>query len=148
VRRNARDVFINIPFDARGEKTFLALIAALVALGLTPRSVVEIPTQQPRLERLFQLISQCPYSIHDLSRTGLSTNGGFRVPRFNMPFELGLAVALSLTLRGRNRHEWWVFETTAHRLPVSLSDLAGYDCSVYEDTVAGLFRAVAADYGI
>src|SRR5437588_4429091 len=53
-------------------------------------------------------------------------------PQFNMPFELGLAVALEKTRRGR--HEWLVFETQPHRVWKSLSDLAGTDEYVHGGT--------------
>lgn len=140
-----RDVFINVPFDRRGEPIFVGLISSLVGIGLNPRSVLEIPTQQSRLERIFGLIAASAFSIHDLSRLGLSRGGGFCVPRFNMPFELGLAVAVSLSQhKGRTPpHQWWVLETARNRLPVSLSDLGGYDATVYGGTLLGLFRAVS-----
>ena len=80
-------VFINCPFDKNYEKLFLALIAGLTGLGLTPRCVLEIPPNRSRLERLFELIERCASSVHDLSRVELSLRRP-RVPRFNMPFEL------------------------------------------------------------
>jgi hypothetical protein len=48
-------------------------------------------------------MSACGYSFHDLSRVELSSGA----PRFNMPFEVGLAVA---TARWRPSHQWFVFE--------------------------------------
>ena len=38
-----RDVFLNVPFDKAYERQFVALIAALVAIGRTPRCVLELP---------------------------------------------------------------------------------------------------------
>jgi hypothetical protein len=80
------DVFINVPFDAKYENTFLALIASLVGLGLNPRCVLEVPPGIDRLRRLYSLILSCPFSLHDLSRGQVGRTGPFRVPRFNMPF--------------------------------------------------------------
>src|SRR5437667_161672 len=80
------NVFLNLPFDAQHEKIYLALIAGLAALGLTPRCVLEIQPTSARLTRLLRLISSCEYSIHDLSRVQLSPTAP-RCPRFNMPFE-------------------------------------------------------------
>ncbi len=122
------NVFINVPFDARYEGLYLALITGLVGLGLTPRSVVQVPRDQHRLERILKLIRSCPYSIHDLSRVQLATtNKGVRVPRFNMPFELGLAVAVALGANSKRTHHWRVFERVPYRLTHSLTDLNGYD---------------------
>ncbi len=90
-RKTAGDVFINVPFDTKYERLYLALVTGVVGLGLTPRCVVEVPHDRHRLERILALIGSCPFSIHDLSRVQLATTKkGFRVPRFNMPFELGL----------------------------------------------------------
>jgi hypothetical protein len=113
-----------------------------VALGLNPRCVLEIDPDQSRLARIFGLISNCGYSVHDLSRVALSRAGVFRVPRFNMPFELGLAVAIALSSGPRRTHRWRVIERVRHRLSTSLSDLGGYDPGIYDGTVAGLFRVL------
>ncbi len=104
------DVFINAPFDAKYERQFLALVAGIVGLGLNPRSVLELPASHDRLTRLLELIRQCPYSIHDLSRVEVSRDKTFRVPRFNMPFELGLAVGVALDQGG---HEWQLLEAVS-----------------------------------
>ena len=80
-----------MPFDGRYAPLYLAAIAGLCGLGLRPRGVVEIAGAQRRLERIHNLLERCPVSVHDLSRVEMSRG----VPRFNMPFELGLAVEMS-----------------------------------------------------
>jgi hypothetical protein len=139
-RSRSADVFINIPFDQRNEYLYLSLIAAIVGLGLAPRSVLEIPHDAARLERIFDLIRSCPCSIHDLSAVRLS-RGPFRVPRFNMAFELGLAAAVSLSTNGR--HKFRVMDAIPHRVTQSLSDLGGYDAFVHRRSTNGVFEAVA-----
>ncbi|MBI3491235.1 MAG: hypothetical protein HY047_05560 [Acidobacteria bacterium] len=117
------DVFINLPFDSRHERRYIGLIAGLVGLGLNPRCVLEVPPSRDRLRRLVALIRDCRTSIHDLSEVRLSRRGRYAVPRFNMPFELGLAVAISDARRTRLRHEWRVMEAEPFRINESLSDL-------------------------
>jgi hypothetical protein len=80
-------------------------------------------------------MGKCPYSFHDLSRVELSHG----VPRFNMPFELGLAVEMS----HRQKHRWFVFESKPYRLPRSLSDLNGTDPLIHDGRPEGLLRALA-----
>ena len=96
-RRTARPVrdnaFINIPYDRMYEAMYVAFIAGLSAFGLIPRATVEIPGRARRLDRIVGLLRRCRYSFHDLSRVGID-RGPPPTPRFNMPFELGLAVAL------------------------------------------------------
>jgi hypothetical protein len=132
-------VFINVPFDSAYEPLFLALLAALVGRGFVPRSVLEIPPNQDRLKRLLDLIQACGLSLHDLSRVTLS-RGTFRVPRFNMPFEAGLAVGIA---RNTPSHEWRLLEGRRYRLQQSLSDLNGFDPVIHEDRPEGMLAAVA-----
>ncbi|HEX8818053.1 MAG TPA: hypothetical protein VF753_21370 [Terriglobales bacterium] len=131
-------VFLNIPYDKQFENLYLAYIAGLSAFGLIPRATLEIPTSQRRLERILKLIGECAYSIHDLSRVQLDRKAP-RVPRFNMSFELGLAVAQS---HDRNRNTWYVCESVAHRIHKSLSDLDGTDVRIHNGTVRGVFAAL------
>ena len=141
-RKRRRSVFINIPFDSRYEKLFLTVISGLVGLGLTPRCALELPASTDRLRRIFTLLEQCGSSIHDLSRVQLSRRHP-RCPRFNMPFEAGLATALVLQNKS---HERFVFESVPYRLQKSLSDLNGADPLIHRDTVKGLLRGLMDAY--
>lgn len=122
---NKADIFLNVPFDNRYRPLFIALITGVLAHGGNPRCVLELPASRDRLTRLKKLIRQCPVSFHDLSRvqsTRLPKHG--LVPRFNMPFELGLSVMAG--------GHFFVLEERPHRLQLSLSDLNGYDPLVHE----------------
>jgi len=99
-----RSVFLNIPYDAGFQRLY---IAGISAFGLVPRATLEIPTSERRLDRIIALIDECAYSIHDLSRVQLDRKAPI-TPRFNMPFELGLAVARN-SPHGRQR--WYVCES-------------------------------------
>jgi hypothetical protein len=131
-------VFLNFPFDKSYEPLFVSLIAALVALGRTPRCVLEVPeTGDGRLVRIFRLIRSCPVSIHDLSRVGLPV-------RFNMPFELGIAVALA---RIDKDHDFIMLEAERHRLQRTLSDVNGIDPGIHSSTVKGIISCVLSHLG-
>jgi hypothetical protein len=124
-----------VPFDGRYAPLYLAAIAGLCGLGLRPRGVVEIVGSQRRLERIRSLLGRCAISVHDLSRVELSRGA----PRFNMPFELGLAVEM-----GRHqKHEWFVLEARPHRLQRSLSDLNGTDPLIHGGRPEGLLQVLA-----
>ena len=141
MRKRARQesAFLNIPYDQQYESLYLAFIAGLCAFGLRPRATIEIPSTRRRLERIVVLIRGCRYSFHDLSRVQLDRNSP-ATPRFNMPFELGLAVDWSLG--AGSSHEWFVFESMPHRLSKSLSDLNGTDPYIHEGTVHGVLRGL------
>lgn len=131
--------FVNVPYDPDYEKLFIALVAGLSGFGLIPHATLEIPGSERRLNRIVHLLRRCRYSFHDLSRVELDATPP-ATPRFNMPFELGLSVALRLVL-GR-RHEWFVLEARAHRLSKSLSDLGGTDELLHGGTPRGVLRAL------
>jgi len=140
--RYSRDsAFLNIPYDARYANLYLAFIAGLCAFGLEPRATLEIATGERRLDRIFDLMTSCHYSFHDLSRVQLDRVAP-RTPRFNMPFELGLLLGWRKAQRRAN-HTWFVFESKNRRLQKSLSDLDGTDPLIHDGTVRGVFRELS-----
>ena len=89
VQTSTDDVFINCPFDEHYESTFRALIFTIFACGFRPRSARELDDGgQTRIDKLLNIIGDCRYGIHDLSRTELDEHN--QLPRFNMPLELGI----------------------------------------------------------
>jgi len=138
-RAKQESAFLNIPYDQHYEPLYLAFIAGLSGFGLVPRATVEIPTSDRRLDRIMKLIRDCRYSFHDLSRVQVDRMKP-STPRFNMPFELGLAVDWS---RGASpKHEWFVFESKANRLQKSLSDLNGTDPYIHSEKAQGVLRGL------
>jgi hypothetical protein len=129
--------FINIPYDSTYTEHFLAYIAGVAAFGLIPRATLELTSGERRLDRIFKLISACRYSFHDLSLVGLD-HAPPRTPRFNMPFELGLVIGWQSA--APSDHDWFIFESSRHRLQKSLSDLNGTDPFIYGTTPEGILR--------
>lgn len=131
-------VFLNIPYDNGFQSLYLAYIVGLVHLGLQPRAALEISGGARRLDKIIELIQTCRYSVHDLSRVQLDKKSP-HVPRFNMPFELGLAVAWEST-QTKDLHTWFVFEAVQYRLQKSLSDLNGTDPYFHQRKASNVFR--------
>ncbi len=141
--RSPYSVFLNIPYDSRFESLYLAYIAAISAFGLVPRATLEIPGGRRRLDRIFDLVSSCQYSVHDLSRVELDRRPP-STPRFNMPFELGIAVAWE-KISGSS-HVWFVCESHPRRLQKSLSDLDGTEVYIHKGKVDGLFGQLCSAF--
>jgi len=139
-------VFLNIPYDVLFEPLYIAYIAGLVELGMVPTATLalsksSVAGEVPRLDRIFELIQSCSYSVHDLSRVELETLKEFPehpTPRFNMPFELGLAVAWAK--RKQDNHQWFVCEAVQFRLQRSCSDLNLADAYIHEGRPEGVMR--------
>lgn len=132
-----KSVFLNIPYDQRFRKLYIAYIVGLIELGFDPKATLIIPGGERRLDRIFALIQSCRYSVHDLSRVEIDRTHP-PTPRFNMPFELGLAVAWEKLNPGL--HTWFVCESRTRRVQKSLSDLDGTDANVHGGTIEGLMR--------
>jgi hypothetical protein len=82
-------VFLNCPFDDQYKPLFEALVFTIHACGFTARCALEDGgSEAVRLQRIIKMIQTCQLGIHDLSR--VDTQG--QLPRFNMPFELGLFI--------------------------------------------------------
>lgn len=137
-RFSPKTAFINVPYDDRFQDLYLAFIAGLTAFGLDPRATLEVPGGARRLDRIFDLITSCQYSFHDLSRVQLDRKRP-QTPRFNMPFELGLVLGW-LKTSGRSNHTWFVFESVGRRVSKSLSDLDGTDPYIHDERPRGVFR--------
>ena len=84
-------IFLNRPFDDAYKPVFEALVFAAFDCGYVPRCALEADDAgQVRVEKILAIIRGCRLGVHDISRTEL--DGANALPRFNMPFELGLFV--------------------------------------------------------
>jgi hypothetical protein len=130
-------VFLNIPYDKSFERLYLAYIVGLVELGLTPKVTLGITEGTARIDRIFDLLKSCRYSVHDLSSVKLDRKPP-PTPRFNMPFELGLAFAWSRLTPAK--HDFFVFESVVRRAQKSLSYLNGTDFNIHLGKPEGIMR--------
>lgn len=138
----AKAVFINCPFDTDFAPLFEAIIFAVQACEYKPRSALESGTvAEPRMERIIRAIFTSKYSIHDLSRC--KGEGDERLARFNMPLELGIAMARRYHTRGKKeRHDWLALVPEGHVYVKVVSDLAGYDPMTHDGTVKTVVQRV------
>lgn len=121
------DVFINCPFDRDYAPQFEALIFGVLACGFRPRSARELDDGgQTRIEKLYGIIEECRYGVHDLSRTQLDDANS--LPRFNMPLELG--IFLGAKRFGGDGHQLkraLILDVEPYRYQRFISDLSGMD---------------------
>src|SRR5882724_4161464 len=82
-------VFLNCPYDEEYKPFLRALTFTVLECGLEPRVAAdEGDSGVVRVEKIRDLIRFSRFSIHDISR--MDPLGPGDLPRFNMPFELGL----------------------------------------------------------
>jgi hypothetical protein len=142
-RRQYQDcVFLNVPFDRRYEPFLRALVFTVHDCGLIARCAREVDDSgQVRAEKIYQLIADCQLGIHDLSRTTLDRV--HRLPRFNMPLELG--IFLGAARLGTSRHKkkaCLVLDRDRYRYQKFCSDIAGQDIGAHHNRVDELIASV------
>lgn len=122
-----RNVFINCPFDDLYTTLFNAIVFAVHDIGFRPRCALEASNVgQDRLSKILDIISECKYSIHDLSRTELDQASG--LPRFNMPLELGLDLGCKRFGSTLQREKvCLVLDVEPYRYQRFISDISGQD---------------------
>ncbi len=128
-----RNVFINCPFDADYLPLARILVFCVLRCGFQPRIATErSDSGEVRVEKIRELIQSSRFSIHDLSR--MEPLRPEDLPRFNMPFELGLDLGCRYygTARLKSK-QCLILETERYRYQKVLSDIAGNDIRAHHD---------------
>ena len=122
-----KNVFINCPFDRSYRPIFDALVFAVHDAGYIARSAQEVrDTGEVRIEKVLRLVRESKFGIHDISRTTLDR--ATRLPRFNMPLELGLFLgAREFGDRRQREKVTLVLEREKYSYLKFCSDISGQD---------------------
>lgn len=135
-------VFINCPFDDLYLPIFHAIIFAIHDCGFEARHAL-INTGNPvRLIRITEEIAGSAYSVHDLSR--VEVGGKYKLPRFNMPFEAGIAYAQSFFAAADSSHQILLLDSKPYRYQAALSDVSGLDPKIHDGKPEKAVAAVRA----
>jgi len=138
-----RSVFINCPYDVEFAPLFHAIVLTVAARGFTPRSALETGgTADPRIVRIVKGLMSSKYSIHDLSR--FQGEGVENLSRFNMPLELGMALAIRFMKDGTStEHNWLALLPAGVEHQKFVSDLVGYDMRDHDSQAPTVIKRVA-----
>ena len=136
------NVFVNCPFDFRYQKLFRAVIFTVIDCGFSPRCALELnDSSVERLDKIFNMIADCRLSIHDISRTQLDSKN--RLPRFNMPFELGMFLgAKRFGNRKQKSKNCLILDTEKYRYQKFISDIGGKDIDAHGNDILKAIRVV------
>jgi len=119
-----------------------AIMFAIHDCGFFARSALEVQdSSDVRFQKIVRIIRSSEYAIHDISRVQLDRTT--RLPRFNMPLELGLFLgakefgdAEQLTKRSL------VLDRTPYRYQKFCSDIAGQDIEAHTNKPAKAIELV------
>jgi hypothetical protein len=137
-----RSVFVNCPFDKDYRRFFRALIFSVQDCGFAVRYALEISdASETRAVKLIRLIKSAKLGIHDISRTEL--DGRTQLPRFNMPYELGLFVGCKFAGRRKQlQKSALILDCEPYRFQKFLSDIAGQDIVSHGGRLEDLMTSV------
>ncbi len=138
----SRCVFINCPFDKEYEPLRNTLVFVIYDCGFVPRCALEINNSgEVRIEKIRRLIRECKYGIHDISRTEIDQAS--RLPRFNMPLELGVFLGAKLYGDRKQRDKnCLILDSEQYRYQKFISDIAGHDIKSHGNRETTLVREV------
>ena len=128
------NVFINCPFDPTYKNLFNSIVFAIIFCRFRARCALEYDdASQVRVDKIFTVIEECRYGVHDLSRTELGSESG--LPRFNMPLELGMFLgAKRFGDKRQKRKLCLIFDRDQYRYQNFISDIAGQDIRSHDST--------------
>lgn len=127
------NVFINCPFDSAYKPLFDAMVFTVHDCGFIARCALEEEdASQVRIDKIYDIIADCRYGIHDISRIELDENSGF--PRFNMPLELGIFLgAKQFGGTEQKGKKCLVLDKEPYRYQQFISDIAGQDIQAHNN---------------
>ena len=136
------NVFINCPFDSAYKPLFDAIVFAVHDCGFVARCALEEgDASQVRIDKIYNIIENCRYGIHDISRTELDEIS--RLPRFNMPLELGIFLgAKRFGVEDQKGKKCLVMDKEQYRYQKFISDIAGQDIFVHNNSPEEIIRVV------
>jgi len=137
-----KNVFINCPYDKSYIQTLRPILFTVKFIGFNPRLAMESSDSgYMRINKILNLIKNCPYAIHDLSR--LRSSRQKELFRMNMPFELGLDIGCRVFGgKEQKRKKCLVFEKGRHSLQAALSDLSNSDVYAHNDKPIAAVRSI------
>ena len=127
------NVFLNCPFDSDYKQLFDAMVFAVHDCGFIARCALEEEdASQVRIDKIYDIIADCCYGIHDISRTELDETSG--LPRFNMPLELGVFLgAKKFGINEQERKNCLILDKERYRYQQFISDIAGQDIQAHSN---------------
>ena len=136
------NVFLNCPFDSAYKRLFDAMVFAVHDCGFIPRCALEEEdASQVRIDKIYNIIADCRYGIHDISRTELDETSG--LPRFNMPLELGVFLgAKKFGINEQKRKNCLILDKEQYRYQQFISDIAGQDIQAHNNSPEEIVKVV------
>ena len=135
-------VFVNCPLDEEYRYLFEAVVFAIQDCGYITRCALEVDdASEVRIDKIAKIIGECRFGLHDILRTG--ADSATNLPRFNMPFELGLFFGAKRFGRAEQRLKTClILDVERYRYQKFISDIAGQDIAAHSGDSGTAIRIV------
>ena len=135
------NVFINCHFDEEYRPMLRSIVFTALYLKMEPRLSQTVSSSNIRINQIKSHIRECKYGIHDLSRCrALKKN---ELPRFNMPYELGLDIGCMEYGNKRSKaKKSLILEKERFHYQKVLSDIAGQDIEHHNDDPETIIKKI------
>ena len=127
-----RNVFVNCPFDEEYRPLFEGVVFVVHDCGYIARCSLEVDdASEVRVDKITKIIGDCMFGLHDISRTEADPTSS--LPRFNMPFELGLFFGAKRFGSAEQQHKkCLILDIDRYRYQRFISDIAGQDIAAHD----------------
>lgn len=136
-----KKVFINCPYDNEYLGILYAIIFMSIKFKIEPHLAMRVETSSTRMEIIEEAIKTTNFGVHDISRVELDSND---LPRFNMPFELGMDYAYRKYCQPTK--QLIIFEKERYSSKKYLSDLTGVDIEHHNSDVSLILDVLRSKY--
>ena len=127
-------IFINCPYDDEYKPLFFAMIYICEYFGYTPIFAASDESSSDRMDNIVKCIQESNYAIHDISKIHET------IPRYNMPFELGMYY-MHIKENGKKKR-MLILEGESNKSDVVISDLSGTEIKCHSNELEELFKAI------
>lgn len=133
-----KNIFINCPFDSDYHPLLKSLIFTILYFKFEPQISITKSSGKPRIAEIIELIKGSKYSIHDISRCEPGD-----LPRFNMPYEMGLDLGCFNFGNAQQRSKkCLILEKVKNRYDIVISDISGQDIEEHNNSPRKLIGKV------
>ena len=131
------NVFINCPFDKEYKAIFESIVFTIHDCGFIARCAKEEDNSgDVRIHKIFRIINECKFGIHDISKADLDSITG--LARFNMPLELGIFLACQHYSNSKSfnkEKKSLIMDIENFRYQIFMSDLSGQDIKSHNNKI-------------
>jgi len=145
-----KNVFINCPYDKKYLSLLRKMIFTIMFFGYNVQIVCQDQNSAtPRLDKIFELIKNSKFGIHDLSRNKIEKKSRTKrkkiddstiIFRLNMAFELGIDIGIKKSKEEQRNKKFLILDAEDYLYQKAISDINGLDIQNHKNNQRNLIK--------